>query len=135
MIGFDTLYENNFTDPFIIKTSISEGRIILTRDLGILKNKKVAHGYFIRSTKPREQLKEVIDRFDLHNNIQPLSRCIECNGTIHSVQKEKIIDQLKPKTRKYFHTFFQCKNCGKIYWEGSHYHRIMEQVNKLQNSK
>ena len=57
MIGFDALYENNYNDPFIIKTAQTERRIILTRDLGILKNKLVTHGYFIRSIKPKEQLR------------------------------------------------------------------------------
>jgi len=133
MIGFDTLYENNYTDPFIIETSISERRIILTRDLGILKNKQVAHGYYIRSTNPKEQLKEVIERFDLRKNIQAITRCMECNGTIKVVEKEKIIDQLKPKTKKYFNEFFQCTTCKKVYWEGSHYHRMIERICSLQN--
>ncbi|MCD4730303.1 MAG: Mut7-C ubiquitin/RNAse domain-containing protein [Bacteroidales bacterium] len=131
MIGFDTLYENNYTDPFIIETSISERRIILTRDLGILKNKQVTHGYYIRSTNSKEQLKEIIDRFDLGKNIQPLNRCIECNGSIKIVRKKEIEYLLKPKTRKYFNEFFQCTNCKKVYWEGSHYHNIMEQINNL----
>jgi len=135
MIGFDTLYKNNFSDPFIIVTSISEKRIILTRDLGILKNKQVTHGYFIRSTNPKDQLIEVIDRFDLGENIQPLNRCIECNGSIVIVCKEEIEHLLKPKTRKYFNDFFQCNNCKKVYWEGSHYHKIIDQINNLKKSK
>lgn len=131
MIGFDTLYENNYTDSFIIETSISERRIILTRDLGILKNKQVTHGYYIRSTNSKEQLKEVIDRFDLGKNIQPLNRCMECNGSIKIVRKKEIEYLLKPKTRKYFNKFFQCTNCKKVYWEGSHHYNIMKQINNL----
>ena len=133
MIGFDTLYENNYTDPFIIETSISERRIILTRDLGILKNKQVTHGYYIRSAQPKKQLNEVIDRFDLRNNIQPLKRCLECNGLIKIVVKKEIEHLLKPKTRKYFNEFFRCTTCKKIYWEGSHYHRMIERICSLQN--
>lgn len=135
MIGFDALYENNYSDPYIITTSISEKRIILTRDLGILKNKQVTHGYFIRSTKPKDQLIEVIERFDLGNNIQPLNRCIKCNGSIIKVFKKEIDHLLHPNTRKYFNKFFQCINCKRIYWEGSHYHNIIELVSNLQNSK
>ena len=135
MIGFDTLYENNYSDPYIIATSHSEKRIILTRDIGILKNKQVTHGYFVRSTNPKDQLREVIDRFDLSKNIQPLNRCIECNGSIVTVCQEDIEHLLKPKTRKYFNEFFQCINCKKVYWEGSHYHNIIDQINSLKKSK
>ena len=126
MYGFDTLYRNDFSDPGIIQIALEEKRIILTRDLGILKNKSVTHGYFVRSQKPKTQIKEVIRRFHLANNIKPLSRCIECNGNIAPVKKEEINHLLLPKTQEYFDTFFQCKECLKIYWEGSHYKKIME---------
>ena len=76
----------------------------------------------------------MIDRFDLRNNIQPLNRCLECNGLIKIVIKEDIEHLLKPKTRKYFNDFFQYTNCNKVYWEGSHFQKIMEQINNLQNS-
>ena len=69
LLGFDTLYRNNFEDAELINLSLSEQRIILTRDLSILKNGKVTHGYFIRSTNPKKQLMEVIRRFDLKDQI------------------------------------------------------------------
>ncbi len=135
MIGFDTLYENNYSDPFIISTAVSDKRIILTRDIGILKNSQVTHGYFVRSQNPKVQLIEVIRRFDLKNNIKPLNRCLECNGTIEAVSKEEIAHLLKPKTNKYFNEFFQCTTCKKVYWEGSHFQKIMERISLIQNSK
>ncbi len=60
MLGFDTLYSNNYSDSEIANISTAENRIILTRDTGLLKNKKVTHGYWIRSQYPKEQLKEVM---------------------------------------------------------------------------
>ncbi len=131
MIGFDTLYRNDYQDDEIIRISVAEKRIILTRDLGILKNKLVTHGYFVRSTHPKKQLTEVIHRFDLTGKIRPLSRCIECNGKITRVQKKEIAHLLLPKTKAYFDEFFQCTGCKKIYWEGSHYERMLENVAKL----
>ena len=134
MLGFDTLYQNDYEDDEIIETSVSEKRIILTRDLGILKNSKVTHGYWIRSQKPKEQVIEVVKRFDLAQKIEPLNRCIDCNGQIVQVEKDKISDLLKPKTRKYFHEFFQCTNCKKVYWEGSHFSKILEKINSIRYS-
>lgn len=126
MYGFDTLYRNDYNDPEIIDTALEDQRIILTRDVGILKNKKVTRGYFVRSQVPREQLLEVIRRFDLSGRINPLSRCIECNGHIVAVEKEKISHLLERKTKIYYSDFYQCTGCNKIYWEGSHFHRMME---------
>jgi uncharacterized protein len=133
MLGFDTLYQNNFEDDEIIEISVKEMRIILTRDLGILKNSKVTHGYWVRSLKPQVQLNEVVNRLDLSKQIEPLNRCIQCNGNIVKVEKGKIADLLKPKTRKYFHEFFQCTNCKKVYWEGSHYSKMRGKIEMIRN--
>ena len=131
LCGLDSSYRNDFTDGDIISLSISDHRIILTRDRGILKNKKVTHGYWIRSQNPEDQLKEVISRFDLTSSAKPFSRCLECNGIISKVSKDAIEGKLLPKTRKYFTEFRQCSGCGRIYWEGSHYDRMKKFVDAL----
>jgi uncharacterized protein len=125
MAGFDTKYRNNLEDQEIITISLEENRIILTRDKGILKNKMVQKGYYLRSQNPREQLNEVIRRFQLRENIRFLSRCISCNGVITNVPKEEIKQYLMPGTRNNFEKFYRCQDCLKIYWEGSHYDRMM----------
>jgi uncharacterized protein with PIN domain len=131
MMGFDTLYRNDFEDDEIIRIALKENRIILTRDIGILKQKSVTHGYFVRSTQAQKQLTEVLHRFDLGRKSQPLSRCINCNGKIIRVDRDKIAHLLLPKTKAYFSEFFQCTGCGKIYWEGSHYERMQERVKSM----
>lgn len=135
MLGFDTLYRNDFGDNEIIGISVREKRIILTRDIGILKNSRVTHGYWIRSQQPGEQVAEVIRRFDLSKLIKPLNRCIECNGKIREVEKTEIIGQLKPKTIRYFDEFYRCTNCGKVYWEGSHFSKMVGKIDLLRNGE
>ncbi|MBN2174184.1 MAG: Mut7-C ubiquitin/RNAse domain-containing protein [Bacteroidales bacterium] len=133
MTGFDTLYENDYEDNQIIQIAKKEHRIILTRDLGILKNGNVTHGYFIRSQNPKAQLNEVIESFDLKGQIQPFNRCMNCNSKIVCVEKKDIANQLLPKTLRYFDEFFQCTGCGKIYWEGSHYKKMLNRIESLNN--
>lgn len=135
LCGMDTLYRNYLTDNEIIGISLSERRIILTRDRGILKNKKVTHGYWIRSPKPEEQLKEVINRFDLGQSLQPFTRCLECNGMVKEVTLEEIFDRLQPDTKKYFKDFRKCTECGRIYWEGSHYDRMKKFIGSFSDQK
>src|SRR5690554_6793227 len=80
MLGFDTLYRNDYTDPELAAISAGEGRTLLTRDRGLLKRRVVTHGYCVRSTDPREQVAEVVRRFDLVHRIKPFRRCAHCNG-------------------------------------------------------
>lgn len=131
LCGFDTLYNNQYEDRTLVDISSKENRIILTRDIGVLKHAEVKHGYWLRSDQPKEQLKEVIQRFDLKNQVRLFYRCMECNGIIRRVSKNKIRDKLMDKTQKYYEEFFQCPQCKKIYWKGSHYKNMMDFIRSV----
>lgn len=131
ILGFDTLYKNDFSDEEIINISNEQNRVVLTRDIGILKNGKVEKGYFVRNTKLSEQVEEVLARFDLFSLIKPFDRCPLCNGKLSYVDKESILDRLPPKTRRAFSEFKMCENCGKIYWKGTHYKKIINFIEHL----
>ena len=60
MLGFDTLYENNLHDPELVELASADQRILLTRDVDLLKNKAIPVGYWLRSQHTDEQLREVI---------------------------------------------------------------------------
>lgn len=131
MLGFDTLYRNDYDDPEIVAIASREGRTILTRDLGIMKRRAVTHGYHVQSTKPQAQLHEVLTKYQLYTQIQPFHRCIVCNGLLQAVDKATIRDQLEPKTIRYYQAFFQCEQCRRIYWRGSHFERMTTFINEL----
>ncbi len=131
MCGFDTYYATDIGDNDIIDISMSSRRIILTRDRGLLKNKRVTRGYWLRSQKSLEQLKEVIIRLDLQRKIDPFTRCIECNSNLEEVEKEHIEDALQMNTKKYYSKFKKCPGCGKIFWEGSHFENMHKLIDEL----
>lgn len=124
MLGFDTLYRNDYRDEELARISSEERRILLTRDRGLLKRNAVTRGYCVRSTEPRQQLIEVLRRFDLFGSLAPFQRCLRCNGTLQPVRKEEVINRLPPRTRRYYDEFRICIRCGQIYWKGSHYQRM-----------
>lgn len=132
MMGFDTLYRNDYEDDELARISSSEHRILLTRDRGLLMRNIVTHGYWLRATRPRQQLVEVLEHFDLFNAVQPFQRCLRCNGLLQPVDKAAISDRLPPKTRQYYDEFHQCRACNRIYWKGSHYQHMRQwvEVNK-----
>lgn len=128
LLGLDCRWENDLDDPEIVEISASEGRTILTRDIGLLQVGRVTHGYWVRSTNPDEQLPEVLARFDLRESLRPFTRCMTCNGRIHAVEKSAVQEKLPPKTRKYYDEFFQCEDCGNVYWKGAHWERLRGMV-------
>ncbi|MEW6194490.1 MAG: Mut7-C RNAse domain-containing protein [Bacteroidota bacterium] len=135
MFGFDTKYQNDFSDEKIIEIFLHEKRTVLTRDVGILKRKEVTHGYFVRNIKPIKQIEEIIKRFDLQKEIKGFSRCIRCNTKIVPIEKEKIIDKIPPKVKSIHSRFFYCKVCKKVYWKGSHYDKMKVLIEKMKASQ
>ena len=134
MLGFDTLYENDLDDESIVNLSLIEKRTILTRDVGLLKRKTITHGYYIRNTKTDQQIEEVVNRFQLEKLIKEFSRCIDCNGILTFVSKEKVIDKIPPKVKIHYTEFFICTECSKIYWHGSHIEGMSKVVNKFKRT-
>lgn len=131
MLGFDTLYRNDYDDPELARLAADEGRILLTRDVGLLKRGIVTYGYFVRETAPTRQLAEVAGRFALHGAIASFQRCIRCNGLMRLVPKAAIDHLLEPKTRQFFDVFHQCQECRQIYWRGSHYERMRQVIDQV----
>jgi hypothetical protein len=124
LLGFDVIYRNDFTDREVAQIASRERRIVLTRDRALLQHKIITHGYFVRADKPREQVREILLRLDLHGALRPFTRCLRCNGELEDVEKEAVLHQLEPKTRKYYDRFRRCKACGQAYWKGSHFNRM-----------
>lgn len=133
MLGFDSLFRSDYADETLLQISVEQRRILLTRDIGLLKRRQLERGYFVRSTRPRKQLSEVAERLQLQNCMRPFSRCIVCNGDVSPVRKEDIVELLPENTRRFFHEFYQCRNCLRIYWKGSHYERMSLLVRNLRS--
>ena len=131
LLGFDTWYQNDYSDTQLIHLAKNNQRITLSRDKELFKNKEVTHGYWLRSTKPKKQLIEVINRFDLAKKISPFKRCLLCNGKLQPIEKKKIAATLQEKTKQYYHLFYCCNLCKKIYWQGTHFNHMQTFINQL----
>jgi uncharacterized protein with PIN domain len=132
MLGLDSAYDRNWDDAMIIDLSLEQKRIILTRDLGILKQSRVTHGYWLRHHQPLEQLPEVLIALDLLSQINPFTRCMDCNGEIIPVDKHEIREQVGKEILAGFESFRQCGDCRKIYWRGSHFDRMLKRVHSIE---
>lgn len=132
MLGFDTAYQWNWSDNTIARIADQEGRIVLTKDRGLLKRKQVQWGRLLRAETPIEQVKEVKSFFGLRPPFNLFSRCLRCNTPLVPVDKKDILHRLEPKTKRYFHHFRICPDCKRIYWPGSHHDKMRQWVQELE---
>ncbi|MBI4604513.1 MAG: twitching motility protein PilT [Planctomycetes bacterium] len=127
MLGFDADCRGDRDDADIARASAEDGRILLTRDRGLLKRSAVTRGYWVRATRPRIQLVEVLRRFDLAALAAPFERCMLCNGRLEPAPRDAVRNRLPPRVRDSQEEVFLCSSCGKLYWAGSH-HRAMRRL-------
>ncbi|MEW2219192.1 Mut7-C RNAse domain-containing protein [Streptomyces sp. NPDC006990] len=126
LLGVDTAYRNDAADPELVAQAAAEHRILLTQDRGLLLRRALWLGAYVRGSRPDEQLTDVLDRFA--PPLTPWTRCPACNGTLASVPKKEIAEQLPPGTRRTYDTFTRCTTCGHLYWPGAHHPRLAARV-------
>ncbi|MDJ0800725.1 MAG: Mut7-C RNAse domain-containing protein [Calothrix sp. MO_167.B12] len=131
LLGFDTLYRNDYPDPLLAEISSSQGRILLTRDKGLLMRSLVTHGYYVRETNPEKQILEVMRRFNLSEFVSPFQRCLRCNGLLAPVSKQLVIEQLPESVKQQRQEFYRCQDCTQVYWQGSHYQKLQQFIAQL----
>ncbi len=131
-LGFDTCYSNGFSDDQVANIAAREQRVVLTRDTGLLKRKKVIYARRVRENIPEAQLKEVLTFFGQDRGpFLFFSRCLACNVPLVSVEKQVIVHRLKPLTRKYYNQFKRCPRCDGIFWRGSHFDELTQKITTL----
>ena len=133
LLGIDVTYERDATDERLLETMLAEDRALLTRDRRLLMHSVVRCGYCPRSDVPEEQAQEVLRRFS-PMQLSPWSRCLRCNGILQSADKAEVMSKLaaEPRTLRYYHEFYRCPDCGRIYWRGSHAARLAARLARLQ---
>ncbi|MBQ1092885.1 Mut7-C ubiquitin/RNAse domain-containing protein [Streptomyces sp. B93] len=123
LLGVDTAYEStDIGDPALATRSAAEKRVMLSRDRGLLRRRELWAGAFVYSTRPDEQLQDVLDRFA--PELRPWTRCTACNGVLRTATKDEVADQLKGGTRRSYDVFARCGECGRAYWKGAHHDQL-----------
>ncbi len=128
MLGFDTSYYGDSADSMLLRKSREENRTLLTRDTELIKIRG-ANAFFVSSKKLKDQIKEVIEKYDL--KVIPknmFSRCSVCNESLLDVSKESVKGKVPPVIFKLFDEFAYCPKCDKYYWKGTHYEKIIEEL-------
>jgi uncharacterized protein with PIN domain len=120
MAGFDTLYENNFQDAEIEAIAGRDHRIVLSRDIELLKRRSLVHGAYVRALKPAQQFREIFERFRLRST-HPFSLCLDCNAPLRPISLEAAWHRIPPNIRATHQCFSTCDVCERVFWEGSHW--------------
>jgi uncharacterized protein with PIN domain len=128
LLGIDTLYRNDADDGALLAAAVDGHRILLSRDTGLLKRRQLLQGAFVYETDPRLQLREVVERFGLHDHLAPLSRCAHCNAAVESVDTAAVESGVPARVLQRGEPISRCAGCGHLYWPGTHEARLRQRL-------
>jgi uncharacterized protein with PIN domain len=120
LLGFDVLYDRTLDDNEIIRLSLEQTRVILTRDTELAGRPLAANRVFISHDAMKDQLRQVIETFRIESIPGLLTRCSVCNDTLRPITKQDIKDIVPEYVYGNYGVFFRCVSCGRVYWEGTH---------------
>jgi uncharacterized protein with PIN domain len=128
LLGFDTRYSNGLDDAELAAITVREKRILLTRDVGLLKRKAVVRGRWLRARDPEQQVSEIVEALHLKRAFRPFTRCMTCNGDLVAIARTDVTGLVPPRVYRRFRSFKQCRECHRIYWRGTHFLRLRRLV-------
>ncbi len=131
IMGFDTAWDQSWSEPGMARRGINENRTVLTRSRSLLKRAAMDNAMLIDSDVPDEQAGEVVRRFLLTDQIRLFGRCSKCNGLLRETAKADVEARIPPKTAKWLDTFYLCRECDQLFWEGTHVTALRRRVEKI----
>ena len=133
--GYDAYFAREGTDVSdrtLTAKALQEGRVLLTSDRGFLERKPVRDGsvgFLLVPHLPLEdQLGIVVGHFGI---VRHESRCMACGGELDVVSREAVADLVPPGVLRDHEGFFLCQDCGRVFWHGSHWHRISARLERV----
>jgi uncharacterized protein with PIN domain len=142
LTGHDVVYVNELPlrneeqDDFLISRA-AEGFILLTADRRLYQRSR-RRGLRAALVQPGDLLAQLLElskavpglEVDLEN-----SRCPVCNGELQEVSPGEVGEEVPPSVRESQKVFWRCTSCGKVYWRGSHWEKILETLEEFRRRR
>jgi uncharacterized protein with PIN domain len=129
--GFDAEYRRDADDEDLLSEASASGRVLLTRDRALAARaaKRGIKALLLETDDDADQLAVVAASLKLE--LDPSnSRCPKCNGALVKAEKERIVEQVPEASLAAFDEFWVCRDCGSVFWRGSHWDKIVSTLEK-----
>ena len=126
ILGIESEYFTDKTDSELLEYAKSNNFVLVTRDVQLASRckKHEVKCIFIKSNVVEEQIAQIISDSGVEVSFPERTRCPVCNGELEVVSPESLKDEIPEDVYASKKKVWKCKNCGKAYWEGSHWKNI-----------
>jgi len=120
----------------MVKVALAQNRVILTKDTQIMRRRLVTSGrlkaILIEGDDSKVQLQQVVEALNLDYQFRPFSICLECNRSLMERDEDKVRDLVPPYVFKTQKLYMECPSCHRIYWRGTHWRAMSEELERLE---
>ena len=104
----------------------------MTRNTKLLPGRPEDKILRIVEDDPLLQLKQLIGECDLSLDREKLfSRCLLCNDLLKEISPEEAHGKVPDYVLYHLERFFQCPQCQRVYWKGSHEENMRKTIEEL----
>lgn len=107
-----------------------ENRVAVTRARS-LRDRPGNPPIVLESTETDDQIIELFSKLGEKPSFRPFTRCMECNAHLAEEESSAVEGKVPSYISERFDRFHRCPSCGRIYWEGSHYEAMVEEVERI----
>jgi uncharacterized protein with PIN domain len=131
--GYDAAWQEGIDDADLVRRALADGRILLTCDTELARHGAIQSGrvrglLIPAGLRKMAQLRFVFNRLGLKRR-EP--RCMVCGGRLQPIPAEAARPEVPPRTFAWCDEYFRCDRCAKLFWRGTHWHRIARRLDSL----
>ena len=125
LLGYDVLYDPALDDNGLIRLSLEQHRLILTRDEALAARPLAANHLFINSDLVEEQLEQVLSAVSRRRVSPHPLLPVQRTARVPAASRRRGTS-FRPMCSKTTKRFSGARSCGRIYWRGTHVLRMTE---------
>ena len=133
ILGFDALFFSKIEDDELLTIARKEGRILLTKDTGLIQQAKDVETLFLESEEWQDQVQQVLEHFNLREKVNPHTRCIDCNVVLKNLPKKNAKNLVSAFVFDKADSFALCPNCSRVFWRGTHFKDMEAKIQEILN--
>jgi hypothetical protein len=129
--GYETEFSRDAPDEDLLERGRERGLILLTRDRTLFREARRSgvDALLVEGSSDEERLAAVAREYGLV--LDPvMARCTICGGRLRGVSRDGVAGEVPNNSLEAYDEFWRCGGCGKVYWRGSHWRRIVDKVSE-----
>jgi hypothetical protein len=121
VLGFDAAFPAESGDESLLALARREDRVLLTRDRDLVLRAKNVTALLVESEAWADQVRQILARFKLWDEVRPHTRCPACNVELRPIGRDAAANLVPICVLEKAGEFALCPACGRVFWPGTHY--------------